>query len=61
MKINLSLILGIIFNRTVKRDQAEEDQKEEKKYTLGIEDTKRLKQKKENLYSHCNSAFLEKQ
>lgn len=61
MKINLSLILGIIFNRTVKRDQAEEDQKEEKKYTLGIEEIKRLKQKKENLYSHCNSAFLEKQ
>lgn len=46
MKINLSLILAIIFNRTVKRDQAKEDQKEEKKYTLGIEEIKRLKQKK---------------
>lgn len=60
MEINLSLILGIMINRSVKRDQAEEDQKEEKKYTLGIEEIKRLKQK-EKLYSHCNFAVLEKQ
>lgn len=61
MKIDLSLILGIIFNRSVKKDQAQEDQKEEKKYALGIEEIKRLKQENENLYSYCNFAVLEKQ
>lgn len=39
-----------------KGDQVEEDQKEEKKYSVGIEKIKLLKQKKDNFYSHCNFA-----
>lgn len=59
MKINVSLILGLIFKRLVKGDQVKEDQREEKKYSLGIKKIKLLKQKKDNFYSHCN--FAEKQ
>lgn len=37
VKINVSLILWLILKRMVKGDQVKEDQKEEKKYSLGIE------------------------
>lgn len=59
MKISLHITIQITVNRRVRRNQTEEDQKEEK-YTPGTEDMKSLKWKKKKLYSHCNSAVLEK-
>lgn len=59
MKINISFILGLVFIIMVKGDKAEEDQKEENKYSVGIEKIKLLKQKRDNFYSHYN--FAQKQ
>lgn len=59
MKINISFILGLVFIIMVKGDKAEEDQKEENKYSVGIEKIKLLKLKRDNFYSHYN--FAQKQ
>lgn len=59
MKINITFILGLVFKIMVKGDKAEEDQKEENKYSVGIEKIKLLKQKRDNFYSQYN--FAQKQ
>lgn len=62
MKINLNLIIPTILNRRLKRDHAEEDQKEEKKKRCtGYRRNKKIKAEKGDLYRHCNFTVLEKQ